>query len=133
MPNTFRQGLAGGGLLVALGLAVHLGVHGVPTNPVPIVVLSCYALGGLSWVVGSVRDRIHLGVAAISWNRAVALGTGVFTLGWGVNELSTILAGSEDPVTLSTIVTPLTALFFAWFAVECWVGGASISEDAFAT
>ncbi len=68
-----------------------------------------------------------------SWSDGIALGTGVFTLGWVVNELSSIIDGSDDPVTLSTVVMPLTALFFAWFAYECWVNGLYLDENVFAT
>ena len=132
MPNKFRQGLAAGGLVMLLGMAVFV-ARKPATGPIALGVLACYCVGALSWLVGSVRDRVSLGVTATSWNRAVALGTAVFTVGWAVNQLSNVLYGSDDPVNLSTIVMPLTGLFFVWFAVECWVEGMQLDEAVFQT
>ncbi|MDQ2050702.1 hypothetical protein RBH26_09395 [Natronolimnohabitans sp. A-GB9] len=127
-----RRGLAGGGvatLLLAVAFVVALGVG----SPSTVGVVAWLVAVGAGMLAAGRRERVTIGSRTIGWPRVAAVTIAVLAVGWGVISAVSLLTG--DGITglgpLEAVLTVGIVAYFAWFAHECWVGGARIDEETF--
>ena len=128
-----RHGLAGGGFVTLL-LAASFLVLGEPTRPATIALVVWLVAVGGSMLAAGTRERVSIGAVTVGWPRIAAVAIAMLAVGWAAVSAVGLLEG--DGITgLGTLEVAITALvvgYFAWFARECWVGGALLEADTFA-
>ena len=129
-----RHGLAGGGFVTLLLAGTLVVALGVPTTPSMLGVVSWLVLVGATMLVAGRREHIRIGSRTVGWPRVAAVAIVMIAVGWGAISLGSLLAG--DGITglgpVEAILTVGMVGYFAWFARECWVGGARIDAETFA-
>lgn len=129
-----RHGLTGGGFATLLLAGSFVVALGVPTTPSTVGVVSWLVLVGSAMLVAGLRERVSIGSTTVGWPRVAAVAVAAIALGWGAISLASLYAG--DGITglgpFEAVLTLGMVAYFAWFARECWVGGARIDEETFA-
>lgn len=128
-----RHGLTGGGFTTLI-LAGSFVVLGDPTSPTPLALVSWLVVVGGAMLVAGLRERVSIGSTTVGWPRVAAFAIATLAVGWAVISFASLLEG-ESITGLGPIEAVLTVgvvSYFAWFARECWVGGATIDETTFA-
>ncbi|ELY47556.1 hypothetical protein [Natronorubrum sulfidifaciens] len=128
-----RHGLTGGGFGTLL-LAASFLVLGTPTNAATVALVAWLVVVGGSMVAAGTRERVSVGSVTLEWPRVAAVAIALLAVGWATISAVGLLEG--DGITgLGTLEIAITALvvgYFAWFARECWVGGALLGAETFA-
>ncbi|SIS12286.1 hypothetical protein [Natronorubrum thiooxidans] len=128
-----RRGLAGGGLVTLL-LAASFLVLGEPTQPTTVALMAWLVVVGAAMLAAGNRERVSIGSVTVSWPRVAAVAIALLAVGWTTISAVSLLEG--DGITglgsLEAVLTAMVVGYFAWFARECWVGGALLAADTFA-
>ncbi|WP_440763637.1 hypothetical protein [Natronorubrum sp. DTA7] len=129
-----RHGLVGGGFVTLLLAGTIVVGLGVPTTPSMLGVVSWLVFVGATMLVAGRRERVRIGSRTVDWPRVAAVAIAMIAVGWGVISFGRLLAG--DSITgigpIEAVLTVGMVGYFAWFARECWVGGARIDPETFA-
>ncbi|MFB1063822.1 hypothetical protein [Natrinema sp. H-ect4] len=128
-----RRGLTGGGVATLLLAASFVAALGVPTTPSLLLLVSWLGVVGSTMVVAGRRERVSIGSTTLGWPRVAAIAIALLAVGWAAVSVAGLLAG--ETITglgpLEAVLTVGVVGYFAWFARECWVGGASIDDETF--
>ncbi|MXV61733.1 hypothetical protein GS429_06565 [Natronorubrum sp. JWXQ-INN-674] len=129
-----RHGLVGGGFVTLL-LAASFGLAlGVPTTVSTALLFFWLVVVGTAMFAAGRWERVVVGPAVIGWPRIAAFAIVALAVGWTAISVTSLLEG--DGVTglgpVEVVITAGMVGYFAWFARECWVGGARIDEETFA-
>ncbi len=129
-----RQGLVGGGFVTLLLAGTLVVALGVPTTPSMLGVVSWLVFVGATMLAAGRRERVRIGSRTVGWPRVAAVAIAMIAVGWGAISLGSLLTG--DGITglgpIEAVLTVGMVGYFAWFARECWVGGARIDAETFA-
>ena len=132
--RVIRHGLVGGGFVTLLLAVSFVAVLGVPTSLEMVGVVGWLAAVGVIMLAAGRWERILLGSTTLEWPRVAGIAIGLLAVGWGVVSTASLLTG--DGITglgpLEAVLTLGIVAYFAWFARECWVGGARIDAETFA-
>ncbi|QLK27510.1 hypothetical protein HYG81_07890 [Natrinema zhouii] len=127
-----RRGLTGSGVATLL-LAASFVVLGSPTTPSTLLLISWLVVVGSAMVAAGHRERVSIGSTTLGWPRVAAIAIALLAIGWAAVSVAGLLA--NETVTglgpLEAVLTVGVVGYFAWFARECWVGGASLDEETF--
>ncbi len=127
--ETFRHGLAAGGLAMLAGMGLLLFAFGVPGDLESLATIGVLTLVALALLLAGLRERISLGVVTVPWTRLAALALGSVAFFLGVGGLVALLEGSA---TVWTLLLLVVVPYAAWLAVECWVSGRYLGRETFA-
>lgn len=129
--DTLRRRFLGGGLLSLVVAGVLVFVLGVPADPVAWLPIAWLVVGGAALLVAGARERLPLGVTTVGWPRVAAFGLGVLAIGSSTFGFLHFLEGGGALGLLNAGVAIVLAMVLALVALECWLGGVGIDEDAF--
>ncbi|QFU81554.1 hypothetical protein [Natronorubrum aibiense] len=128
-----RRGLAGGGLVTLL-LAASFLVLGESTQLTTVVLVAWLVVVGAAMLAAGTRERVTVGSRTLEWPRVAAVAITMLAVGWATISAVSLLEGDgiTGLGTLEAVVTVFVVGYFAWFARECWVGGALLDDETFA-
>ena len=122
--ETFRHGLAVGGVAMLAGMGLLLFAVGVPDDLEGVATITALGLVAVTLLLAGVRDA----VATVRWNRLAAIGIGSIAIYLGVGGLVRLLEGTATVWSLALL---LVVPYFVWLAFECWVGGRYMDRELF--
>ncbi|QSW99942.1 hypothetical protein [Haloterrigena alkaliphila] len=129
-----RRGLAGGGVATLLLAVAFVAALGVPTTPSRLAIVAWLVAVGGGMLAAGRRERVSVGSTTLEWPRVAAIAIATLAVGWGGISAASLRAG--DGITglgpLEAVLTVAMVGYFAWFARECWLGGALIDAETFA-
>ena len=128
--QSLRRRFLGGGV-ASLATAVVLVVLGDSTA-VSLLPAAWLAVGGGALLVAGRRERVSLGAATVSWPRIGAFGLAIIALGSSTLGFLQLLEGPDGWGWLTAGIALVVSLLLAFVALECWLGGVGLDEEAFA-
>ncbi|MCU4926281.1 hypothetical protein OB905_09840 [Halobacteria archaeon AArc-dxtr1] len=129
--ETFRHGLAAGGVAMLAALVLLAVLFAAPETLEGIAVAGLFALVGVTFLLAGTRNRLSVGPVAIPWNRLAALPLAVLGLFLTTSAVVSVLEISGPGVVWDLLLVPM-AVFVVWLAAECWVGGKYMDRELFA-
>ena len=129
--RSLRRRFVGGGVVSLLMAGVLVALSGSPTNPAALFPVAWLVAGGGALLLAGRRERVPLGVGTATWPRVGAFGLALLALGSSTIGFLQLLEGPAGLGWLNAAVPIVVSLLLAFVALECWLGGVGLDEEAF--